>query len=779
MGLRLGWRLHPAIFAAVLAVGVLAVRAYTQGAHTPDAAASARPRVPSAGATGVNSYIDPALCAQCHADIARNFRKTGMARSFDRLSPQNLVEDFKSGNPFFHQASDSYFALIERGGKYYQRRWQRGFDGQETNVEEKQIDFVLGSGNHARTYLHLTSRNTLQQLPLGWYAEKGGYWAMNPGYDRADYQGSTRVIHYECMFCHNAYPRIPDDHREAGAEAQYRQPIPTGIDCQRCHGPGQRHVEAAGKPGARPEAIRAAIVNPARLNPEREMEVCLECHLETTSRLLPHSIQRLDRVPFSYVPGQPLAGFRLSFDRAPGKDTDFEVAHAAYRLRESQCFLKSGKLRCTTCHDPHDIPRGEEAATHYNGVCRGCHAAVPEPLAAAEPIAAHAGAANCVGCHMPRRRTADAVHIVMTDHKIVRRPPAGDLVAEKKETHESPATSYRGEVVPYYPEKPAQTPETLLYLALAQITDRSNLEAGLSRLSGLIEKYHPPQVGFYSGLGEGYRAAKDSAKAMLYFEEAARRAPASEIVMLELGNALMESGQWVKAEAALRRAKTLRPDDAAAWGLLGWVLWQQDKKVEAKTALETGVKLDPDSPDLHNYLAALFMGSGDAVAAEREFRAAVKINPAVAEWQSNLAGLLGSRGQIAEARYHFEQSIRLNPEYAEARLNYARLLANTNQLADSEAQAKAAVETDPNLAAAHELWGYLLSAKGDFQGAVRELQLALRLKPDSGRAHYELGVALGRLGNGAAALEHLKMAAQGADPAAKAAALQMLQRLGR
>src|SRR5713226_6642908 len=153
-----GLRLHPAVFAAVLAAGVLAVHAYTQSSATP-----------------VNKYVDPTLCTQCHADIAGNFRKTGMARSFYRLSPQNLVEDFKSGKPFYHDASDSYFAMIERGGKYYQRRWQRGFDGKETNVEEKQIDFVLGSGNHARTYLHLTSRNTLQQLPLGWYAERGGY----------------------------------------------------------------------------------------------------------------------------------------------------------------------------------------------------------------------------------------------------------------------------------------------------------------------------------------------------------------------------------------------------------------------------------------------------------------------------------------------------------------------------------------------------------------------------------------------------------------------------
>ena len=103
----------------------------------------------------------------------------------------------------------SDFAMMERGGAYYQRRWQKGFDGKETNVDEKRVDYVLGSGNHARTYLHRTDRGVLQELPLGWYAEKGGYWAMNPGYDRADYAGSVRPIYYECMFCHNGYPKTP------------------------------------------------------------------------------------------------------------------------------------------------------------------------------------------------------------------------------------------------------------------------------------------------------------------------------------------------------------------------------------------------------------------------------------------------------------------------------------------------------------------------------------------------------------------------------------------
>ena len=45
-------------------------------------------------------------------------------------------------------------------------------------------------------------------------------------------------------------------------------------------------------------------------------------------------------LPFSYVPGQPLADYELVFDRAQGNLKSFEVAQGAYRFRESQCFLQ-------------------------------------------------------------------------------------------------------------------------------------------------------------------------------------------------------------------------------------------------------------------------------------------------------------------------------------------------------------------------------------------------------------------------------------------------------
>src|SRR5438445_10806436 len=37
------------------------------------------------------------------------------------------------------------------------------------------------------------------------------------------------------------------------------------------------------------------------------LELCMQCHLETTSTRLPHSILRFDGGAFSYRPGQPLS----------------------------------------------------------------------------------------------------------------------------------------------------------------------------------------------------------------------------------------------------------------------------------------------------------------------------------------------------------------------------------------------------------------------------------------------------------------------------------------
>ncbi len=786
--------------AVLAAVGLMAQQSRPRAASPPaHSAAPAR-----AVAKKTNNYIDAAVCSSCHSEIALTYAKSGMGRSFAKISPETPGDAFPD-IPFYHQASESYFAMVQRDGKMIQRRWQISYDGKETNVEEKSVDYYLGSGNHGRTYLHMTPRGGLQQLPLGWYSEmyeiyperffgdqkqqlppgwyqeNNGTWAMIPGFDRAETPGSTRPVQYECMFCHNGYPKIPAANEEEGAEAIYQLPLPNGIDCQRCHGPGQLHVETAGKAGATPKEIRASVVNPKRLSPDREMEACLQCHLETTGLRLPHSAPRQDRAPYSYVPGEPLEKFLLAFDREPGRNVRFEGAGAAYNLRKSQCFLKTQgnddehRLRCTSCHDPHEMPRGESAASHYNDVCHKCHT---EAFTSKIATGTHPANTNCISCHMPKHRTDDATHIIMTDHFIQRNPPT-NLLDKKAEHYESPETAYKGAVVPYYPAKLEPTPENMLDVAAAQVRDQTNLREGIPQLASLIAKYKPAKAGYYVYLAEALQNVGDAAHSESYFREALRRSPASTVILLKLGNAQVGWGQWPQAEVTLRGVTVKASKDPVAWALLGQALFQQGKNAEAKAVLDKALSLDADLAEVHNYLGALLVRAGDLAGAEKEFREAVRMQPGNAEWQSNLAGLLASRDAIPEARYLFELSIRLKPQLATARLNYARLLATLNLNAEAEKQAKAAVEADPGIPAAHEMWGFLLTALGDADAAARELNTAVNLQPDFWRAHYELGVALGMKGDADGSTAHLRLAAQGNDPDAQASALRVLQKPGK
>ena len=699
-----------------------------------------------------NSYVGPQLCFGCHSKIAETYARTGMARSFHR--PQEQPE-----TKFFHQPSATWYAMEKRDGGYYQKRWRIGPAGQEIDVQESRIDYVMGSGNHAKTYLHRTDRGALVELPLGWYSEAGGTWAMSPGHDRP-YALPPRTIAYECMFCHNAYPQIPPGHGEAGSEALYEAALPEGVDCQRCHGPGGDHVRAAQTRGSTPAAIRGAIVNPARLSPERQMEVCMQCHLETTSEPIPHSIVRYGRAPFSYRPGEPLGAFEIFFDRAPGAKhpEGIEIAHSAYRLRQSRCFLESkGSLTCTTCHNPHDIPRGEAAAKHYNAVCGGCHSTKP---------ASHTAAANCVDCHMPKRRTLDVVHVVMTDHRIVRLPPAGDLLAPLAEKAGVDANQYRGEVAQYYPAAADS-----LYLAVAQVTQRSNLARGLPQLAAEVARQRPARAEFYLELGQAWLAAGDRAKALDSFEQAVAREPGSPVARLNLADVLTQAGQNRRAAEVLQRALKTAPEDPLLWYQLG--IAQSDA-----AALEKTIALDPDFAEAHNLLGETLAGSGDLDRAGQEFRKALEVNPDLPEALGNLGHLLAARGALAEAAFYFARSVEVRPNDAGVRTNYAVTLAGLNQFDAAQRQIDAAVKADPKSADAHNFRGTLLVRGGNGDEALREFLEAVRLHPDFALAHLNAGRILAAKGDRAGAEKHLRLALQEDDSNVGRQAAAELLRLG-
>lgn len=722
-------------------------------------------------------YVRPEACAGCHRDVWETYRRTGMARSFSRISSAVPLENFKGGAPFYHKPSDSYFVMVWRGANLYQRRYQLDHMGREMNVMEKRVDYVMGSGNHARTYLHRTARGTLVELPLGWYAEKGGYWGMNPGYDRRDHDGFRRTVGYDCMFCHNGYPNIPAGHDQPFSEPVYTEPLPEGVDCQRCHGPGAAHVRVAGTPGAIAKVIRSSIVNPSRLTSDRQMEVCMACHLETTSFPLPNAIERYERGPFSYKPGEPLGNFILTFDHAPGsgRENKFEIAGAAYRLRQSRCYLRSGrKLLCTTCHNPHDIPRGQQAEEYYTAVCRACHASEFAQLVASGK---HSQSNDCIGCHMPKRRTEDAVHVVMTDHLIQRRKPPGDLLADIPERHETAQNAYRGPVVLYYPEKVPATPGNELDLAVAQVSQGSNLHDGIRQLAAAIERYRPMRGEYYFELAEAWRNSGNFQNAIPLYREAIERDPKLSIARQRLGFTLRRSGQYSKSVQVLKEGISGNPDNASAWLELGLTYREMQNDLGALAAFTKASELDPDMPEARNNLGILRYAAGDMERAAAAFREAIRIQPNFPDAHANLAALLSRTGALDEALEQFTIALKLRPDDAGARYNYAVALGRARRFGDAQRELEAALRGDPALARAHELLADLLMAKGQTRDALPHYRDAVRLEPESMRAQFGLGAALASLGDKVAAIPYLEKASQAKDAGIRAQAIQLLHRV--
>ena len=88
-----------------------------------------------------------------------------------------------------------------------------------------------------------------------------------------------------------------------------------------------------------------------------------------------------------------------------GASTDWSNAwntrHQPLYLAESACFLKSAKLSCVTCHDPH-------SAAAAKSPCESCHQRPKHKDSAAGP--------KCTNCHMPK--VAAQAGLAFTNHWI-------------------------------------------------------------------------------------------------------------------------------------------------------------------------------------------------------------------------------------------------------------------------------------------------------------------------------------------------------------------------
>jgi Flp pilus assembly protein TadD len=691
-----------------------------------------------------SGYIDSRACESCHAQIANTYRETGMARAFHKIG-----EDEVPGGAFVHDKSGRKYEFLKRDGRVFLRRDEVGGG----NVLEKEIQYVLGSGNHARSFIHRSEQGRLIEMPVNWYPEKGGIVAMSPGYDRADHMDMRRAIGYQCAFCHNGYPK------QAGTslfdDPVFEGELPEGIDCQRCHGPGREHASSMG---------RGKIFNPKKVSADRKMEVCMQCHLETTSYSLPNSIVKFERGIFSYDPREALGDFITHFDHAKGTghEEKFEIAGSAYRLRQSKCFrLSDEKLTCTTCHNPHQ----KTTVAAIDAACSSCHSAVVGS-------AKHVAKAECASCHMPKRRTEDVVHVAVTDHKIQKPVVGKDLLAAREERHEvMGGGSYQGEVVRYYPREG----DGDLYPALAQVMHQSNLKAGVVRLEAALQKEQPKHPAYYLQMAQALHASGEAAKALPYYTKALEIDPKYLPALRSLGASQVRAGDLAAAKVTLEKATSLYPKDALSWLELA----RASRGEEAAKAARKAIAAEPELVEAHKMLGMILMETGDRAGAEAAFVAALREQPDEAEVRSNLGNLLAGKGDLAGAEKQFLAAIRFAPGMKAGRYNFALFLAGQKRFGEAVPHALEVVKMAPKDLEALDLLGNLYMAGRDFRAAAGQYRAALVVNPAYGRALLGLGTALGAMNDFAGARKYLSLAANGVDAGVRAEAAELLGSLPR
>ena len=516
--------------------------------------------------------------------------------------------------------------------------------------------------------------------------------------------------------------------------------------------------------GASPEKIRAEHREPRPLSPKLRMDLCMQCHLEPTSTAFPALVRRFNRGPFSFTSGEPLDAFELAFDHPRGTQHDdkFEIiGSSAYRLRQSRCFRESkDALTCETCHDPHRVPSAEEAARHYESICRQCHAA---PFDALVSQGMHSASTGCVGCHMPRRRTEDVVHVVMTDHLIQRRPRSGDLMAELAERHPTEAEEYRGEVVPYYPAMLPRLGPDALYRALAQVAMRNNLRSGVAELARLIALQPPREAEWYVQLGEAWLADGSPAKAVAAFEAALRLKPGTIRILQLLAKGWQASGQLSRSDELLQQAIQIDASDARSWYQSSALALALGRTGEAVKKMEKAIALDPDLPGGYTTMAAIQASSGQKDRAEAALREALRIDPYdAAAW--DLAGrALAEKRQFPEALFDFEIALRYRPDFAPYLYDYALTLFSNGQFERAQESAERAARADPKIAETHALLGGLLARKRELAAAVKEYKEAIRLRPDFARPVLDLASVYAAQGDMQGAVQQLREAAKSRD----------------
>jgi predicted CXXCH cytochrome family protein len=560
------------------------------------------------------AYVGDAVCAKCHAAIARTYRQHPMGRSLAPFSPAEEVGPLQTS----FDAGGFRYGVQLRDGRLVHTETRADAEGNVVTEASREIAYVLGSGTRGRSYL-IDQDGVLTQSPISWFTQ-AGHHDLAPGYSAANTHFERPIVP-DCLFCH-ANRVVP----ERNTISRYERPIFRGhaIGCERCHGPGELHA-------AHPQTGRAgqdtSIVNPANLDLALRDAVCEQCHLQGDARVEPAA-----RGLANFRPGLPLYRFvsvffdadKLEWTRAVGQ---VEQMHA------SQCYQQSrGVLGCTSCHDPHERPSPAARIDFYRDRCLACHESKKACSLALDARRQESPRDDCVQCHMPRMPSTDILHNAATDHRVPLRPGKARRMA-------APASIEAPQVRLFHTgqlrtsEERAEA-DRALGLALAQKLTRTSEP---QQRAGLARRALPLLTAALDASEEDVQAARAKAfvleqggrtdEAFELLKSALVRLPRHEGMLADATADALQLQRHREALAYARRLVQVNPHAANHQGLLAEAYALARDWHAAAAAARSAIRLDPSSKSAWTVLIESRLQAGQAVEARRDLEKLLVLDP--------------------------------------------------------------------------------------------------------------------------------------------------------
>ncbi len=532
----------------------------------------------------------------------------------------------KYAKPVYDPKTDLYYDIFKKEGQIGIREYRKEA-GEVVFEQIRYARYQVGSGNQTVSFIEEVN-GFLFEMPLTWYTNKR-IWDLSPGYEFHNWR-FDRPISSSCMNCHNS-PTV----RTTETENHFKS-VPFGIGCENCHGPGGEHVALALEGRiSKGQRDHLAIVSPAQLTRDIQMDICQTCHLEGIAvwndGVEPHMVEV----------ARPLVTYKQVFaaSSALESESEFAIAAQAGRLKKSLCFQKSDAMTCTTCHDPHRPPelQGREA---FNVTCVSCHSDAMTHTLCSLPTTAVQDKSDCVSCHMNVGATSDIPHVAFTDHYIRRSIRKEERIPRKEKKHPT-------RLVPMLTSDDPVEHERAL--GLAYFDYFQNHQSDLRFLDSTIH----------------------------YLEGVLRKKPSRKDGedLYALGNAYFLKGNYTEAERRFKNAVVRNPRHARAYQMLGRTLIATGAIDGAISAFSEGIHAQPLLIENHLGLAEALLQRGDLHEAFRRAQEAVRLDSLSYPDAFVLLGRIEEvRGNTIEARGYYIQTLQRSPDHRSALINIGALL---------------------------------------------------------------------------------------------------------